>query len=313
MVDLNSTINLSEILDLSNFSKNFKDLENDNYNIKCLDKTFVLSIKKKDKYKKLLELIVDEKEVFDKYFLKINSIIKSDKIIENNIDDLIFVIFLDILVYFDLIKVNLFNKNITNANKFKKELSFLLKNNVNVQLNKQSKRESFNHRKQRSLINANLHSIEWKKDKKTNLNYKIIIELKKLNCNLVEIPKNYDEQELLNNLVLINKNLEHLKLKHHNFNLRFKKLGLYKKTGMFIKNTNTIIVDPRHVNDFYHELGHFIYENKLSFFFKEKRIYPSSFKNVSKKEDVSFLKKYDIEGYSKNSEMFAYWFEKTIC
>lgn len=84
---------------------------------------------------------------------------------------------------------------------------------------------------------------------------------------------------------------------------------------MYIVNANTIIIDPRFPEAIYHEIGHYIYENKLSFTFKDKRIYANTFISKIKtfKRKNKYLKlhtKNELEKYSDDSEWFAYWFEE---
>lgn len=47
------------------------------------------------------------------------------------------------------------------------------------------------------------------------------------------------------------------------YNLKFRKLGSYKANGFYSEETNTVIVDPRASDVFYHELGHLIFDRKI--------------------------------------------------
>lgn len=40
------------------------------------------------------------------------------------------------------------------------------------------------------------------------------------------------------------------------FNLKIRKIKRTNKKGMYIANQNSILLDPRHVDSFLHELGH---------------------------------------------------------
>ena len=83
---------------------------------------------------------------------------------------------------------------------------------------------------------------------------------------------------------------------------------------MFIKNANTIILDPRKLNHIVHELGHYLYENGLAFTLNRKRIYKHNFKKIIKDNKNKFdLKRYEkYEDYDLDSEVFAFWFENNI-
>lgn len=80
---------------------------------------------------------------------------------------------------------------------------------------------------------------------------------------------------------------------------------------MFIKSANTIIVDPRDISAFQHELGHFIYENKVEFK-NEKLISNNLFCKIVKENYIKYkdeLKIHKTEDYKENSEVFALYFE----
>jgi len=85
-------------------------------------------------------------------------------------------------------------------------------------------------------------------------------EIISMGFNFVEIPNNFNVEKLINltkeiNLLAIEKNIS-------NFNvaLRIKKLGLYKSKGFYSKETNTIFLDPRYLDIWRHELGHYFYD-----------------------------------------------------
>lgn len=73
---------------------------------------------------------------------------------------------------------------------------------------------------------------------------------------------------------------ESLHIKKFNFNLRFKKLKKIKKYGLYIVEDKTIILDPRHIEHIKHELGHFIYENKIDFQLSNKLISEKEKENI---------------------------------
>lgn len=95
-------------------------------------------------------------------------------------------------------------------------------------------------------------------DKNTrNKVYKNIITM---GFNFIEFPKDFKVEQLINltkeiNALVIEKNIPNF-----NISLRIKKLGLYNSKGFYSKETNTIFLDPRHLEVWRHELGHYFYD-----------------------------------------------------
>lgn len=166
-------------------------------------------------------------------------------------------------------------------------------------------------KKNTNILETNKNSYEFPRDYETLKQLNIKTLLRSLNLPLVEIPKNKDNKNLIVFFRLVAQLKRDLKLKKFNFSLRVKKTKKDNQ-GMFIVDTNTIIVDPRYPKSFIHELGHYIYENKLAFTFNDKRYYPSLFKleiNRFRKKNEFEIKRFDLEKYSDDSEIFALWFE----
>lgn len=96
-------------------------------------------------------------------------------------------------------------------------------------------------------------------DKLTNDNYKLI--LKNPLISFIEISNGFDNYKLNDCLKWINKiSNKIIKNNHINesmkFNLKIRKIKRTNKKGMYIANQNTIMVDPRYIESFTHELGH---------------------------------------------------------
>jgi len=87
-----------------------------------------------------------------------------------------------------------------------------------------------------------------------------------------------------------------------------------KKYGLYIVNDKTIILDPRNIEQFKHELGHFIYENKINFQLSNKLINEEERNSIIiEHQNVYSLSNYkNYETYNLDSEIFAYWFENNI-
>ena len=55
-----------------------------------------------------------------------------------------------------------------------------------------------------------------------------------------------------------------------------------------------------------HELGHFIYENNISFLYNKTKVIP---KDINLDSFKFINNKHKVEDYNLSSENFAYWFE----
>lgn len=132
------------------------------------------------------------------------------------------------------------------------------------------------------------------------LKTEIVSLFRELGIILIEIPQFYNLEALITFLNEIKNLKEKLKIENFSFKLRFKKLKHFKKDGMYIVNDKTIVVDPRKPKAFIHELGHYIFEENIKIEFNLKIIETKS-NNIQKSK---------FETYSKESEFFAYSFEK---
>jgi len=208
-------------------------------------------------------------------------------------------------LYFEIYYyLNLYEKEIIDLIEFKKNI-------INF-LNIEKRKYKLNQNKNRNLLIANNSSYLYSKNKKELFLYKDLI--KEIGFQELEIPQGFLRRELgnfLNQILFLKKRLN---IKKFNFILRIKRIKKYKKNGMFIKNANTIILDPRELKNFIHELGHYIYENNLAFNFNNKRIYKNSFnkiiKDIDNNNDIILNKYSKYEDYELDSEIFAFWFEK---
>lgn len=91
---------------------------------------------------------------------------------------------------------------------------------------------------------------------------------KDLKINSLELPYDFDKEKTLLAMHHYKNILDKIKfpIRKRNFNLKFKKLGNYKVNGFYCLDTNTILVDPRKIDTFYHELGHLIYDNNIKIY-----------------------------------------------
>ena len=166
---------------------------------------------------------------------------------------------------------------------------------------------------QSTLLQTAIGSIEWIRDKThPYISYNANKYLNDINAQLVEIPKEYDLRRLEHSLHEIASILNEFKVEKRDFIIRFRKIKKLKKTGLFIVSANTIILDPRETDSFKHELGHYIFENKIPVEVGGNVLKFNDFKFIVENNRDTYsalLTKHKIEDYNENSEIFAYSFE----
>lgn len=216
-----------------------------------------------------------------------------DKIFNTkSIDEVIKYIYIEYFITADLFNLRLINRE-----------------ELNTLLTFGSSKEEFI--KNSNLLITNKQSFELTKEnsndflvgRKINLKQEVVSLFEELGILLIEIPQFYRLESLISFLEEIRDLKNKLKIEKFSFKLRFKKLKHFKKDGMYIVNEKTIIVDPRKPKAFIHELGHYIFEEKINITLPEiERI------NI----EVNGYQKSKFEDYSIESEIFAYSFEKVI-
>ena len=137
--------------------------------------------------------------------------------------------------------------------------------------------------------------------KNKELKNQVVVLVQELGIPLLEIPQFYNLELLVQFLNEVKELKQKLNINKMSFKLRFKKLKHFKKDGMYIVNDKTIIVDPRKPKAFIHELGHYIYEEKINIALPKFVINNNNLYNKSK-----------FESYSIESENFAYGLEKYL-
>lgn len=80
----------------------------------------------------------------------------------------------------------------------------------------------------------------------------------------VEITEDFDEARLSTFLQEFKRASDLIVAKYpqaleHKVALKLRKIRRTLKKGMFVKATNTVLVDPRHTDSFWHELGHWVH------------------------------------------------------
>lgn len=171
-----------------------------------------------------------------------------------------------------------------------------------------SKKEIAPNSKNKTFLMSNKHSIELPRDKALYPSLEAF--RRELGVILLEVPMDYKINETFKFLREVRAFLNKAEIKKLNTHLRIRKILKLKKNGMFIVNGNTLIIDPRRPEKIIHEIGHYIYENRLAFNLNGKRIYKNRFEQiVNKNQSIIKEKKHKFEDYEKDSEIFAYWFE----
>lgn len=196
-------------------------------------------------------------------------------IIQDNIDE-----FAKLPFYKDILNLLIENQAFTNMNKIinicyfdlimyslmtdeKKSTSKIWTLN-NIVLNRK-----FNRAK---LFEINKGSMVFNKNTK-NKEIKTIVQK---GFGFIEIPKNFSIKkldDLTTNIILLTKEKN---IKDFNLSLRIKKLGLYKTKGFYSKETNTMFLDPRHLDVWRHELAHY-YVAKNQLFLEDEESFADRF------------------------------------
>lgn len=198
----------------------------------------------------------------------VHSLSNFKSIIFNNLEELIFYVYLDLVINFlETPKENftdLIEKQRILFNKFYRA-SVLEVNKNSIYIEKNGKNYTCNKSIEPELIN-------------------LFLELK---IKSLELPIDYDKNKTIVALKEFKIIMDKIKLpvKARNFNLKFKKLGVYKDDGFYSKEVNTIIVDARKTEVFVHELGHMIYDNEIKI---NKKLIAEGSEDYAKKFSLMF-------------------------
>lgn len=82
----------------------------------------------------------------------------------------------------------------------------------------------------------------------------------------LELPGDYELEKTVVTLDSYHETLNRITFpdSERSFHLKFRKLGSFRVDGFYSEELNTVVVDPRMADVFYHELGHLIYDRKIS-------------------------------------------------
>lgn len=183
------------------------------------------------------------------------------KIIKEHIDE-----FAVLPFYKDILDLLLESKNIKNINKVinicyfelvlfsimpeNKRLAFSKLPLVKAVLNKK-----FNRAK---LFGVNKSAIIFDSKTKDKSRQKLLAK----GFDFIEIPKGFTNSKIDKLTSEISSLAIEKGIKDFNISLRIKKLGLYQTKGFYSKETNTMFLDPRHLDVWRHELAHYFVAKK---------------------------------------------------
>lgn len=237
-----------------------------------------------------------------------NTMLDKEMIIKKTADVLLFT-YIDLLFNYYLLKSNQDNEEMMTM--YLSKISKIVGKDVMVK--GQKEQATGTTWVQSTLLQTAIGSIEWVRDKShPYISYNVNKYLNAINAQLVEIPKDYDLHRLEHSLQEIASILNEFKVEKRDFIIRFRKIKKLKKTGLFIVAANTIILDPRETDSFKHELGHYIFENKVPVEVGGNVLKFNDFKFIVENNRNIYsglLTKHKIEDYKENSEIFAYSFE----
>lgn len=125
-------------------------------------------------------------------------------------------------------------------------------------------------------------------DQLTISNQKLI--LKNPLISFIEISKDFDNEKLTLFLKMMNQLCKKVTKKqtitdNMKFSLKIRKIKRTHKKGLYIVNQNSILLDPRHVDSFIHELGHWYHTFFIKNINEEKQAerFANDFENFLKK------------------------------
>lgn len=309
-INLEESFSVKRFIDVTNLTERLKyetSLIINNTRINKVNGLFyVKSFKSIDNLlKSFLELDLESKSIF--HYIE-NIMLDKEIIIKKTADVLIFS-YIDLLFNYYLLRSN--KNNAEKVDIYLSNISKIIGREVIIKGN--NNKFSGNTWTQSTLLETAMGSIEWVRDKThPYISYNANKYLNEINAKIVEIPKDYDLKKLENSLQDISTILNEFKVNKRDFIIRFRKIRKLKKTGLFIVAANTIVLDPRETDSFKHELGHYIYENKVPVEIHGRLIKDNDFQKIINENCFKYsglLKKHKIEDYKENSEIFAYSFE----
>lgn len=314
-VEIDKLLNLNKIFEYS-FEKS--DLNINGFNINKKDRYFFINKGRffnDDKLNNVFQNIINNKEyhfLLEKYKDLFHNINNKQQIITSSNTRLIEYLYYDLIIN---IEIAAYKHQLKIDNTIeKKAINKIIGKNINYSESRDKKQSKQYSRSNIALRSKN--SVFYNKiEKSKNIPKSIEKECEKMGMNEIEFPQKYNKNKTLSLLKEINFIIDTIELHNRAFDLRFKKIAHYKKVGLYIKNAQCLIVDPRNTSSLFHELGHFIYETKSNFIIDDKKIDFNHMKNIVMNNEYKYedkINNHKIEDSNKNSEVFAYYFEDKI-
>jgi hypothetical protein len=259
----------------------------------------------------LYEEISEYKDLLEKYNGCFSKLLSSEKFVVADVSDLLEFIYIDLYIYIEVAYRKL-NEGFDIKN-YKSLIREILPKVKFVNPYGETKKKEM--RKRSDFLTPASLSYVWNRDKRILFSTSINKHLNIIEPVEFEIPYGYDKSKLKNTLKEFSEVLEFLDIKNRDFIIRFRKLGLFKRKGFYIKKAKTIIVDPRHTDTLYHELGHYIFEEGIPFKLNGSKRYKKTFSKIVEENIDSFEEYFSIhkiESHKHDSETFALWFENNL-
>lgn len=257
-------------------------------------------------------LIKNYNDIFFKYKDLFSKLLEDKTIITSSINSLISYLYYEVIAF---IEIAIYKHKYDLDNSIEKEKINQLLGKKLEYSKKQNKIKTKEYVKTK-LTQRTVTAKYWNLSGYSNrLDSSIIKIANNLKLRELELPRLYEKNKVINLLSDFEYVLDTLNIKNRKFELRFKKIGLYRKRGMYLKNAECLIVDPRYSETLFHELGHFIHETNTIFFINNKKITKASRKKIIKDNEYKYqnqLKNHKVEELDSDSEIFAYWFEDMI-
>jgi hypothetical protein len=156
----------------------------------------------------------------------------SEQIVTSDINHLICYLYYDLIVNFEIAA---YKHNLDmDYEEEKKAIQKILGKKIEYS-NKKNKKTQTDYRKS-TLVQRASNTKYWHRFiHSLNLEYSIIKTAKKINPIELELPLRYDSEKVYKILNDLSNVLSFLEIKNRDFEIRFKKLGHYKKEGMYLK------------------------------------------------------------------------------
>lgn len=317
-INLSKSVDISFIIKTDNIiNHNFEnmDLKINGFVVEKIDKYFFVNKSRFFNQKNLIE-VYEKTKNYNKILLKYKNtflnLINEREFITSDIKELILYIYYDLVINFEIASYK-HSLNINNLEE-KRYIDKLIGKNLEYCI-KKNKKEQKEYKKS-TLIQRGSNTKYWNRViYSKELSFQIVDLSEKINPIELELPLHYENEKVISILEDFYNVLEYLKIENRNFQIRFKKIRHYKKEGLYLKNSKTLIIDPRNSQTIFHEFGHFIHETNSSFFLDGEKITKRNRNKIIKNNKSKYkyeFKNHKIEELDEESETFAYWFEDLV-